>query len=76
MDMVSEQRPAMSAINLPRHGNRPYSIPHDHADNQLLPGAINVSFLDGHVQLTKLDALWFLKWNNDYEPPAKRPGLK
>jgi prepilin-type processing-associated H-X9-DG protein len=28
--------------------------------------AINVSFLDGHVELTKLPNLWTLKWAPDW----------
>jgi len=40
-----------------------------------LPGAINVSFWDGHVEQVKLEGLWQLYWHRDYVPPAKRPGL-
>lgn len=65
----------MASINLPRHGNRPTSIPRNHPETQPLPGAVNVGFLDGHVKTTKLDDLWNLKWYPEYEPPAKRPGL-
>ena len=40
-----------------------------------LPGAINVSFYDGHVETVKLERLWSLHWHKNYRPPAKRPGL-
>ena len=41
-----------------------------------LPGAVNVSFFDGHGELIKLDCLWQLYWHKDYRPPAKRTGLQ
>jgi prepilin-type N-terminal cleavage/methylation domain-containing protein/prepilin-type processing-associated H-X9-DG protein len=66
----------MFSINIPRHGNRPAVIPRDWQDADRLPGAINVSFYDGHVSLVRLDDLWSLKWSNDYEAPTKRPGLR
>jgi prepilin-type N-terminal cleavage/methylation domain-containing protein/prepilin-type processing-associated H-X9-DG protein len=66
---------AMAQIAMPRHGNRPDSIPTYWPNNQPLPGAVNVSFFDGHVELVKLDNLWQLSWYSDYQPPAKRPGL-
>jgi prepilin-type N-terminal cleavage/methylation domain-containing protein/prepilin-type processing-associated H-X9-DG protein len=66
----------MSVITIPRHGNRPRSIPRNHPEMEALPGAINVSFFDGHVELVKLDNLWELQWYPEYEPPAKRPGLR
>ena len=43
--------------------------------NVKLPGAINVSFWDGHVEQVKLEGLWQLYWHRDYVPPAKRRGL-
>jgi prepilin-type N-terminal cleavage/methylation domain-containing protein/prepilin-type processing-associated H-X9-DG protein len=66
----------MAVINLPRHGNRPMNIPRNWPEDKPLPGAVNVGFFDGHVKQTKLDDLWFLKWYPEYEPPAKRPGLR
>ena len=66
---------AMCALALPRHGNRPSPIPDRWPADQLLPGAINVSFFDGHGELVPLERLWQLYWHKDYVPPAKRPGL-
>jgi hypothetical protein len=40
-----------------------------------MPGAVDVSCTDGHVQKVKLDDLWQLTWHLNYVPPAKRPGL-
>ncbi len=66
----------MNQLTIPRHGsgvghastNYPSSVP--------LPGAINVSFYDGHVEQVRLERLWSLYWHKDYVPPVKRPGLK
>ena len=35
--------------------------------------AINVSYMDGHVELVKLERLWYQKWNPLYTPPAIPP---
>lgn len=66
---------AMASINIPRHGNRPSQAPRDWPETVSLPGAVNVAFIDGHVELVRLDDLWFLKWSPDYTAPKKRPGL-
>jgi prepilin-type processing-associated H-X9-DG protein len=66
----------MSVLTIPRHGSRPHRVPTEHPATQPLPGAINVSFYDGHVELVKLERLWQLQWHRDYRPPPKRPGLK
>lgn len=65
----------MSKFAIPRHGSSPDPVPTDWPPDKPLPGAINVSFLDGHGELVKLDRLWQLYWHKDYQPPAKRPGL-
>jgi prepilin-type processing-associated H-X9-DG protein len=66
----------MGAFTTPRHGSRPNRISKSHPPVQLLPGAINVSFYDGHVEQVKLERLWKLYWHRYYQPPARRPGLK
>ena len=66
---------AMAAMCIPRHGNRPYTVPRNWPRTQPLPGAINVVFYDGHDELVKLDRLWQLYWSKDWVPPATRPGL-
>jgi prepilin-type N-terminal cleavage/methylation domain-containing protein/prepilin-type processing-associated H-X9-DG protein len=65
----------MSTVALPRHGSRLSPIPDRWPADQPLPGAINVSFFDGHGELVPLERLWQLYWHKDYVPPAKRPGL-
>lgn len=65
----------MLPANIPRHGSRPLHIPRNQSDKQPLPGAVYVLFMDGHVELVKLDRLWFFAWYKEYVPPTKRPGL-
>ncbi len=66
----------MAFVCIPRHGKRPQSLPKIWPQEQRLPGGINVSFCDGHVELVPLERLWQLYWHRDYKPPAKRPGLR
>ena len=66
----------MALLAVPRHGNRPNPVPTDWPPDKPLPGAVNVSFFDGHGELVKLDHLYQLYWHKDYRPPAKRPGLR
>ena len=33
-----------------------------------LPGAINMSFADGHAQLVKLPQLWTFYWHRNWNP--------
>ena len=67
--------PGMNLLTIPRHGSRPRRVPTDQRPRDALPGGINVSFYDGHVELVRLEHLWRLEWHRDYRPPAKRPGL-
>lgn len=66
---------AMRRNTIPRHGSRPCPVPRNHPPQDRLPGAINVSSYDGHVEQVPLERLWQLYWQKDYTPPAKRPGL-
>ena len=64
----------LSKIAIPRHASR--SAPAKRLDQRnTLPGAVNVSFADVHVETVKLENLWSLYWHKNWEPPAKRPGL-
>jgi prepilin-type processing-associated H-X9-DG protein len=65
----------MGMFTIPRHGSRPRSVPRDFNPRNKLPGAINVSFYDGHVEQVKLEHLWSLYWHKDWQTPPKRPGL-
>jgi prepilin-type processing-associated H-X9-DG protein len=66
----------MGVFTIPRHGSHPNGVSTSHPPAEVLPGAINVSFYDGHVEQVKLEGLWQLYWHRDYQLPAKRPGLK
>jgi prepilin-type N-terminal cleavage/methylation domain-containing protein len=63
-------------VAIPRHGRRPSSVPTSWSASQPLPGAINVGFYDGQVELVELDRLWQLYWRRGEVPPGKRPGLR
>jgi prepilin-type processing-associated H-X9-DG protein len=65
----------MAIFSIPRHGRRPQRTSQLWPASQPLPGAVSVTFFDGHVELVKLDNLWQLCWHRNYKPPAKRPGL-
>jgi prepilin-type N-terminal cleavage/methylation domain-containing protein/prepilin-type processing-associated H-X9-DG protein len=65
----------MASVALPRHHSRCQPPPTEWPSDKPLPGAVNISFFDGHGELVKLDRLWQLYWHKDYQPPAKRPGL-
>ncbi len=65
----------METFAIPRHGSRSQPQPTKWPSDKPLPGAVNVSFFDGHGELVKLDCLWQCYWHKDYQPPAKRPGL-
>jgi prepilin-type N-terminal cleavage/methylation domain-containing protein/prepilin-type processing-associated H-X9-DG protein len=67
--------PGMRQFCVPRHGSRPSMISPNFPPNLRLPGAINLSFADGHVQQVKLEKLWQLTWHRNYQIPRKRPGL-
>jgi prepilin-type N-terminal cleavage/methylation domain-containing protein/prepilin-type processing-associated H-X9-DG protein len=65
----------MAPLCIPRHGSRPASIPTNFPPQNRLPGAINLSFYDGHAETVKLDNLWQLYWHRNYQPPVRRPLL-
>jgi prepilin-type processing-associated H-X9-DG protein len=65
----------MHEILVARHGSHPSKLSGVWPPTRRLPGAINVSFFDGHVEMVPLENLWQLYWHKGYVPPAKRPGL-
>ena len=66
----------MCRVTIARHGSRaPTEAPRSWPLNKPMPGAVEVSFTDGHVETVKLENLWQLYWHLDYVPPPKRPGL-
>jgi prepilin-type N-terminal cleavage/methylation domain-containing protein/prepilin-type processing-associated H-X9-DG protein len=57
-----------------RHGSKPPPGASDRVTDGVrpLPGGINVAFVDGHAEYTKLDNLWLLYWNV-HSQPVPRP---
>jgi prepilin-type N-terminal cleavage/methylation domain-containing protein/prepilin-type processing-associated H-X9-DG protein len=76
-NLYEQQSPAAAGINrymVGRHGKTvPASAPRNMAAGQPLPGAINIGFFDGHVELVKLDTLWNYYWHKKWVVPNKRP---
>ena len=57
-----------------RHGaGSPASAPRQLKAGQPLPGSVNMSLFDGHVESVKLEQLWTYNWHRGWETPAKRP---
>jgi prepilin-type N-terminal cleavage/methylation domain-containing protein/prepilin-type processing-associated H-X9-DG protein len=65
----------MSYVTISRHGSHPSSFPTNWPPQNRLPGAINVSFYDGHAEQVPLEMLWQLEWHQGWKTPGKRPGL-
>jgi hypothetical protein len=65
----------MNLLTIPRHGSRPSYITPTQPPQVKLPGSINISIYDGHVEMVPLEGLWQLEWHQNWETPAKRPGL-
>jgi prepilin-type N-terminal cleavage/methylation domain-containing protein/prepilin-type processing-associated H-X9-DG protein len=65
----------MDYMTIPRHGSHPSSFPTNWPPQNRLPGAINMTFYDGHAALVPLEQLWQQEWHRDWKTPAKRPGL-
>jgi prepilin-type processing-associated H-X9-DG protein len=59
-NLFSADEGGMGGFCIPRHGSRPNPVLTRWPRNEPLPGAINVSFFDGHGELVKLDRLWQL----------------
>lgn len=65
----------MSAFTIPRHGSRPRPVPRNQMPGEKLPGAINMTFTDGHGEQVQLERLWNLYWHKNWVVPPRRPGL-
>jgi prepilin-type processing-associated H-X9-DG protein len=52
----------LTGLCIPRHGSRPNRVPTEWTGGRNLPGAINMAFMDGHVELVRLKKLWQFKW--------------
>ena len=62
-----------------RHGNfAPAQAPRE-LETDELPGAINITFVDGHAENVPLEKLWKLYWHKNWDPakvPAPHPAPK
>jgi prepilin-type N-terminal cleavage/methylation domain-containing protein/prepilin-type processing-associated H-X9-DG protein len=65
----------MSVLTIPRHGSRPSRVATSQQPQDPLPGAINISFYDGHAALVRLKKLWQQEWHRDWNPMTNRFGL-
>ncbi len=64
----------MNMLTIPRHGDHPSSVTTNQPPKARLPGSINISFYDGHVEAVPLEKLWQQEWHQGWKSPAKRPG--
>ncbi len=65
----------LSRFAVPRHSASLSSASKNFNPKDQLPGAINVSFADNHVETVRLEKLWQLDWHKNWKIPDKRPGL-
>jgi prepilin-type N-terminal cleavage/methylation domain-containing protein/prepilin-type processing-associated H-X9-DG protein len=64
----------MPRVCVSRHGGRPAgSAPTSVPFGAPLPGDINMSFVDGHVEEIPLNSLWTYYWHLNWQPPGVRP---
>lgn len=65
----------LSKIAIPRHGSTRAKAATKLDEKNSLPGTVNVSFTDTHVETVAVEKLWSLSWHKHWEVPDKRPGL-
>ncbi|HEX4265403.1 MAG TPA: prepilin-type N-terminal cleavage/methylation domain-containing protein [Verrucomicrobiae bacterium] len=59
--------PTIGRCVLPRHGwKSPSGAPRNYPINQTLPGSINLGFVDGHAENSKLQYLWHYSWHYNW----------
>jgi prepilin-type N-terminal cleavage/methylation domain-containing protein len=69
-DITQEQyHPGIGRYCIARHGSAPRNMS-NWKQGQKPPGAINIDFFDGHVELVPLANLWNLPWHTDWVPPT------
>jgi prepilin-type N-terminal cleavage/methylation domain-containing protein/prepilin-type processing-associated H-X9-DG protein len=61
-------------VCIARHGSKPAAAaPQNVPAGTVLPGNIDMGFVDGHVELVKLQSFWSLPWHLNWITPAIRP---
>jgi prepilin-type N-terminal cleavage/methylation domain-containing protein len=63
----------MGCCTILRHGGPTASSSVPYKSGHPLPGAINMGFDDGHVELVKLKNLWTYYWHYNWKPSATPP---
>jgi prepilin-type N-terminal cleavage/methylation domain-containing protein/prepilin-type processing-associated H-X9-DG protein len=66
----------MGICLIDRHGRRPARaapLTYKYLPNTVLPGAINMAFVDGHGEVVKLDHLWSYSWHRNWQVPPVHP---
>src|ERR1700744_3862714 len=64
----------MTRICVSRHGKKPAgAAPVLVPPGSPLPGSIDISFVDGHVEPVLLQSLWSYYWHLNWQVPATRP---
>lgn len=59
--------PGIRRCAIPRHGSsNPDAAPRNFPVNAVLPGAINMGFVDGHAETVKLRNLWGYDWHRNW----------
>jgi prepilin-type processing-associated H-X9-DG protein len=63
----------MRVFCVPRHGSKASKVTANGPwpKTEPLPGAINMAYFDGHVQLIQLEKLWQLRWHRNFIPRAR-----
>ena len=60
----------MGCCTILRHGRRTATGSVSYKSGNPIPGAINMSFDDGHGELVKLQNLWTYTWHLNWNPAA------
>jgi prepilin-type N-terminal cleavage/methylation domain-containing protein len=71
--LVEQSSSMMARFCIGRHGSVRRPPPTLVLAGSRLPGAINMVFVEGHVETVKLENLWEIYWHQKYVPPATRP---
>jgi prepilin-type processing-associated H-X9-DG protein len=71
---TSSVNEGMPRVCVCRHGGRPAgAAPTSVPPGTPLPGDINMSFVDGHVEEVPLNNLWTYYWHLNWQTPGIRP---
>ena len=63
----------LSVLTIARHGSGPRGVPRTQTAGAPLPGAVQLSYADGHAALVPLEQLWNQTWHRTWQSPVQRP---